>query len=101
MYSYQKFRRYRSAWDRFQIINSLQLSFFRYNKSIFFFFCKVVNDMLPKDPMILLSYINTKLRDDYASLDELCDDLQVERSDIENTLSAIDYRYHAELNKFI
>lgn len=57
--------------------------------------------MLPKDPMILLSYINTKLRDDYASLDELCDDLQVERSDIENTLSAIDYRYHAELNKFI
>ena len=57
--------------------------------------------MLPRDPMILLSYINTKLRDDYASLDELCDDLQVERSDIENTLSAIDYRYHAELNKFI
>lgn len=57
--------------------------------------------MLPKDPMILLSYINTKLRDDYASLDALCDDLQADRSEIENTLSAIDYQYSAELNKFI
>lgn len=57
--------------------------------------------MLPKDPMILLSYINTKLRDDYASLDALCDDLQADRAEIENTLSAIDYQYSAELNKFI
>ena len=57
--------------------------------------------MLPKDPMILLSYINTKLRDDYASLDALCDDLQTDRAEIENTLSAIDYQYSAELNKFI
>ncbi len=57
--------------------------------------------MLPKDPMILLSYINTKLRDDYASLDALCDDLQTDRAEIENTLSAIDYQYSAELNKFV
>ena len=57
--------------------------------------------MLPKDPMILLSYINTKLRDDYASLDALCDDLQADRAEIENTLSAIDYQYSAELNKFV
>ena len=57
--------------------------------------------MLPKDPVILLSYINTKLRDDYASLDALCDDLQTDRAEIENTLSAIDYQYSAELNKFV
>ena len=57
--------------------------------------------MLPKDPMILLSYINTKLRDDYVSLDALCDDLQTDRAEIENTLSAIDYQYSAELNKFV
>ncbi|HJB69908.1 MAG TPA: DUF4250 domain-containing protein, partial [Candidatus Flavonifractor avistercoris] len=31
--------------------------------------------MLPKDPVILLSVINTKLRDFYPSLDALCDDL--------------------------
>ena len=30
---------------------------------------------LPKDPMVLLSFINTKLRDDYPSLDELCSSL--------------------------
>lgn len=57
--------------------------------------------MLPKDPMILLSYINTKLRDEYASLDLLCGDLQVEREEIEKTLYAIDYQYSTELNKFI
>ena len=34
--------------------------------------------MLPKDPVILLSVINTKLRDFYPSLDALCDDLQVD-----------------------
>ena len=27
---------------------------------------------LPKDPVILLSYINTQLRDNYASLAEFC-----------------------------
>ena len=32
--------------------------------------------MLPQDPVILLSYVNTKLRDCYPSLDALCDDLQ-------------------------
>ena len=57
--------------------------------------------MLPKDPMLLLSYINTKLRDDYASLDALCDDLQADRAEIETTLSAVEYHYSAELNKFV
>ena len=37
---------------------------------------------LPKDPMMLFSVINMKLRDNYSSLDELCDDLHVEKEDI-------------------
>lgn len=57
--------------------------------------------MLPNDPMILLSYINTKLRDDYPTLDALCDDLQADKTEIEAKLKVIDYTYNAELNKFI
>ena len=34
--------------------------------------------MLPQDPMILLSYLNTKLRDFSPTLDALCDDLQID-----------------------
>ena len=57
--------------------------------------------MLPEDPMILLSFINTKLRDCYSSLDQLCDDMQEDRSKIEEKLKAVDYSYDAELNRFI
>ena len=57
--------------------------------------------MIPNDPMILLSYINTKLRDDYPTLDALCEDLQADRTEIEAKLKAIDYTYNAELNKFV
>ena len=57
--------------------------------------------MIPNDPMILLSYINTKLRDDYGSLDLLCDDLQIDRGELESKLSAIAYEYDAELNRFV
>ena len=39
--------------------------------------------MLPKDPVILLSYVNTKLRDDYPTLDALCDDLEADRAALE------------------
>ena len=57
--------------------------------------------MLPNDPMILLSYINTKLRDNYKTLDDLCDDLQADKKEIEQKLSAIDYTYDAKLNRFV
>ncbi len=57
--------------------------------------------MLPNDPMILLSYINTKLRDYYPSLDALCDDLQEDRTAIEEKLRSIDYTYSEELNRFL
>ena len=36
--------------------------------------------MLPQDPVILLSYVNTKLRDDYPTLDSRCDDLETDRA---------------------
>ncbi len=57
--------------------------------------------MLPNDPMILLSYINTKLRDYYPSLDALCDDLQEDRTAIEEKLNSVDYAYSEELNRFL
>ena len=57
--------------------------------------------MLPNDPMILLSYINTKLRDEYSSLSELCDDMNEDKAEIERKLKGIDYTYNAELNRFI
>ena len=56
---------------------------------------------LPNDSVILLSVINTKLRDIYKSLDELCDDLQVDKSKIVNKCAAIGYLYSKERNQFI
>lgn len=55
---------------------------------------------LPQDPMMLYSFINMKLRDEYASLDALCDDLAVERTMIEDKLRAVGFEYSAEQNKF-
>jgi len=56
---------------------------------------------IPKDPHILLGYINTKLRDEYHSLDDLCKSLCIDRTHIETTLSSIDYIYHNDQNRFI
>ena len=55
---------------------------------------------LPKDPILLLSVVNTKLRDYYPSLDALCDDMDVSREELEEKLGMIDYRYDAEKNQF-
>ncbi len=57
--------------------------------------------MLPNQPMILLSFVNTKLRDDYASLDELCEDFHVAKDEVEEKLASIDYEYDETLNKFV
>ncbi len=57
--------------------------------------------MIPNDPAILLSYINTKLRDDYGSLDEMCADMELDRTEIENKLSMIGYKYSEEQNRFM
>lgn len=55
---------------------------------------------LPKDQILLLSVVNTKLRDYYPSLDALCDDMGVSREVLEEKLGMIDYRYDAEKNQF-
>ena len=57
--------------------------------------------MLPQDPMILLSYLNTKLRDFYPTLDALCDDLQIDGGEVSRRLAAIDCRYSPERNQFV
>ena len=56
---------------------------------------------MPKDPAMLLGFINLKLRDYYKSLDELCDDLGVSRGEIEEKLSSIDYEYDSAQNQFV
>lgn len=55
---------------------------------------------LPKDPFILLSYINTKLRDEYDSLDTLCTHLGVDRAVLEATLAGAGFEYMPEINQF-
>ena len=55
---------------------------------------------LPKDPMMLFSFINTKLRDEYSSLDELCDDLNTNKEDLERKLKAAGFEYNPKQNKF-
>ena len=56
---------------------------------------------LPGDPVMLLSVVNTKLRDHYPSLEALCDDMQVDLREITEKLGAIDYAYDAGRNQFV
>lgn len=56
--------------------------------------------MIPSDPIMLLSFINTKLRDEFDSLDELCGFLDVSKEDIIDKLEAHGYHYDQEANKF-
>lgn len=56
---------------------------------------------LPNDPVILMSYLNTQLRDFYTDLDDLCKSLSLERGQIEEKLSTIGYRYSEKQNQFL
>lgn len=56
---------------------------------------------LPKDPMLLISVVNTKLRDQYTSLDALCEDMQADREKMETKLQNIDYTYDENTNQFV
>lgn len=56
---------------------------------------------LPQDPFILLSYINTKLRDEYDGLDVLCQDMEVSEEDLSGRLKEIGYEYDGDANQFI
>ena len=52
--------------------------------------------MIPKDPVMLLSFVNLKLRDFYGSLDVLCEELALNRQELTDKLAAIDYHYDKE-----
>ena len=55
---------------------------------------------LPEDPMMLFSVINMKLRDCYASLDELCEDMNINKDILIGKPESIGFEYNAEQNKF-
>ena len=59
------------------------------------------NMTLPKDPVMLLSLINTKLRDYNSSLDDFCKEYNFDKEYITEKLSMIDYHYNEERNQFI
>ena len=56
---------------------------------------------LPRDPVMLLSVLNTKLRDYYSTLDVLCEDMQVDKQELIGKLEMIDYTYDAGSNQFV
>lgn len=60
-----------------------------------------VDAMIPKDPFMLLSWINMQLRDYYPNLDELCNNLDLNKKSLEITLGSIDFQYDPKSNSFI
>lgn len=56
---------------------------------------------LPKDPVMLLSFTNTQLRDFYPNLSEFCKTFMVDETEIVQTLKGIDYEYDTTRNQFI
>lgn len=57
--------------------------------------------MMPNDPIMLLSYVNLKLRDFYSSLDDLCEDEDVDKQTILDKLATIGYVYNRDRNQFV
>lgn len=55
---------------------------------------------MPRDPMMLMGFINMKLRDYYPSLDALCDDMGVDRGELEGKMAEACLEYNAAANKF-
>lgn len=56
---------------------------------------------LPKDPVILLSFVNTILRDFNSSLDDFCKENNLNEDEIKQKLEMIDYHYDEYKNKFV
>ena len=56
--------------------------------------------MIPKDPMILLSWLNTRLRDEYPDLDALCEDQDLDRAALEEKLLSAGFRYDEAQKRF-
>ena len=55
---------------------------------------------LPKDPFMLFSVINMKLRDGYSSLDSLCEDMDLNRAELEEALKNAGFEYNESQNQF-
>jgi hypothetical protein len=60
-----------------------------------------VDFKMPNDPVMLLSYVNTQLRDNFPSLREFCGANGVREEDVKEKLTGIDYRYDAAANQFV
>lgn len=56
---------------------------------------------IPQDPIILVSYVNTKLRDQFATLEELCHTYELDEVELRNTLDSVDYQYDETTNQFV
>lgn len=56
---------------------------------------------LPKDPNMLYSVINMKLRDEYPSLESLCRGMDIDRPEIEKMLGEAGYHYDPTVNRFV
>lgn len=56
---------------------------------------------IPKDPVMLMSFLNTQLRDNYKNLKDLCSAYDLEEEEIVKKLEMIDYHYDAERNQFV
>ncbi len=57
--------------------------------------------MLPNDPVMLASFLNTKLRDQYRDLDELCEDMDLDKQELIEKLKEADYEYVPSRNQFL
>ena len=57
--------------------------------------------MIPKDPVMLLSFVNLKLRDYYQSVEEMCEELDMDRKELTEKLAGINYHYDRDKNQFI
>ncbi len=55
---------------------------------------------MPTDPIILLSFINTNLRDNYESLDDLCSTFGADKEEIVEKLKSVGYIYDKDSNSF-
>lgn len=60
----------------------------------------MTKELLPNDPFMLLSFINMKLRDNYNSLEELCEDLDINRTELIKKLGDAGFEYDSVQNKF-
>ena len=58
-------------------------------------------ERLPKDPIMLYSVINTKLRDFYSSLEAFCEDMNIDKNTLKEKLSSAGFEYNKERNQFI